>query len=124
MTIEKVLSRVENIKPNSYDRETMIAWLSHFDLRVKAEIIDKSINKIEFNGYDANVDETIELLIPAPYDEIYVHYIMAQIDFANNEIPKYANNMSLVNSLFDNYAKKYRRENRPKGPKNYKYYGG
>ena len=35
-----------------------------------------------------------ELLAPAPYDQLYVSYVKAQIDLANEEIPNYQNNIS------------------------------
>lgn len=48
------------------------------------------------NNYDATkiYYTDASLLAPAPYDQLYVSYVKAQIDYANEEMPNYQNNVA------------------------------
>ena len=115
MTIMEAINHVDAIKPNGYDMREKIKWLSTLDGIVKAEIIDthKGGEEIAFVGYK---EEEImkELLIPAPYDEVYIRWLEAQIDYANGEYGKYNNSITMYNSAYQAYAKYYNRTHLPK----------
>ena len=102
MTILEAISRVDSVKPNSYSQTEKIAWLSRIDATIKNEIIDthEGAENITFNGYDNDTDTNTELLVPAPYDEVYIRYLEMQIDYANNEYGKYNNSMVMYNAAY------------------------
>lgn len=116
MKIIDAIGRVDDLKPNRYDEEHKVGWLSNLDLRVKDEIIDthEGAEEISFVGYNVDTDKGIDLLVPAPYDEMYVHWLMAQIDLANGEYNKYNAEITMFNTLWEDYAKHYNREHLPK----------
>ena len=70
-------------------------------------------DKVKFNGYDSNTSLDTELIAPAPYDEMYIRWLEAQIDYANGEIGKYNNAMSTYNSIVTNFRNYYNREHLP-----------
>ena len=113
---------MDALKPNNYSQEDKVKWLSTLDGIVKKEIIDTHVggSAIEFNGYDINSIET-ELLIPAPYDDIYIKWLEAQIDYSNSEIGKYNNSMAMFNSAYSTYERYYNRTHMPIGKK-FKYF--
>ena len=115
MTILEAISRVDAVKPNSYAQTEKIAWLSRLDRTIKNEIIDTHAggDNIAFDGYDLDTDTNTELLVPAPYDEVYIRYLEMQIDYANNEYGKYNNSMMMYNAAYAAYEKYYNREHRP-----------
>lgn len=119
MTIMEAIYRADAQKPNVYSQEEKIRWLSALDGTVKTEIIDthEGGEDIVFNGYDAMTDLNTELLIPAPYDEVYIHWIEMHIDYANAEFAKYNNSMAMYNSVFSNFEKYYNRTHMPLGKK-------
>jgi hypothetical protein len=82
MTIMDAIFRLGELKPNSYSQSEKIKWLSTLDGIVKREIIDthEGGEDIAFKGYNENTDLTTELLVPAPYDDIYLRWLEAQID--------------------------------------------
>ena len=61
--------------------------------------------------YDANSDRSTVLLVPAPFDRLYVYYVIAMCDYAAHETAHYADSMALFNAALDEYAKWYQRTN-------------
>ena len=124
MTINEAIFRIDSIKPNGYSMPEKIKWLSTLDGMIKREIIDthEGAEKVTFNGYDENSNLTTALLVPAPYDDIYLRWLEAQIDYANNEYGKYNNSITLYNSAYANFDRYYNRTHMPIG-KNFKYFG-
>ena len=116
MNIIECISRTDALRPNGFSKEEKIAWLSELDGRVKREIIDECEDgdKITFSGYDENTPNDTELLIPAPYDDIYIKWLCSQIDYYNNEYQKYNNSAYAFNSLFSVFAKRYSSEHAAK----------
>ena len=116
MTIMGAIHHIDSIKPNGYSQIDKVKWLSTLDGTVKAEVIDthEGAEKVTFKGYDEMTALTQELLIPHPYDEIYIRWLEAQIDYANGEYGKYNNSISMYNTAFSAYEKYYNRTHKPK----------
>jgi hypothetical protein len=115
MTILEAIARVDAVKPNVYQQSEKIKWLSELDGIIKAEIIDthEGGENVAFSGYTAETDLNTKLLVPAPYDEVYVRYLEMQIDYANNEYGKYNNSMVMYNSVYTAFEKHYNRDHMP-----------
>lgn len=115
MTIIEAIARVDAVKPNVYQLPQKIKWLSALDGIIKREIIDthEGGEDITFSGYMEDTNPNTELLVPAPYDEVYVRYLEMQIDYANNEYGKYNNSLMMYNSAYNAFEKYYNREHMP-----------
>jgi hypothetical protein len=121
MTIMEALNRVDALKPNNYTNSEKIQWLSTLDGLVKKKIIDthEGGEAISFEGYDEYSDLTKEMLVPAPFDDIYILWLSMKIDLSNGEYGKYNNTALAYNNAYNEYAKYYNRTNMPKGSKGY-----
>lgn len=119
MKILEAITQLDVLKPNSYSQAEKIGWLSTLDGTVKTEIIDthEGAEGVIFNGYDENTKLDTELLASKPYDVLYIHYLEAQIDYANGELNKYENSMTMFNSAYSNYERFYNRTHMPKSKK-------
>ena len=115
MTIVEVISKVDALKPNTYTPEDKIDWLSTLDARVKSQIIDahEHCAPIFFYGYDSLSDQETELLVPAPYDEMYLRWLEAMIDYHNSDDDRYNNAITLFNNAYEGYKKHYTRTHMP-----------
>jgi hypothetical protein len=115
MTIGEAISKVDALKPNTYAPEDKVDWLSTLDARVKSQIIDthECIEPICFYGYDSLADQETELLVPAPYDEMYLRWLEAMIDYHNSDDDRYNNAIILFNNAYDGYKKHYTRTHMP-----------
>ena len=115
MTIAEAISQVDALKPNTYTQEDKVGWLSTLDARVKKQVINahEYHDSIFFYGYDSTADLETELLVPAPYDEMYLRWLEAMIDYHNGEDERYNNAIMLFNNAFDGYKKYYTRNHMP-----------
>ena len=116
MTIAEVISKVDALKPNTYTPEDKVDWLSSLDARVKTQIIDAHEGGDEtlFYGYDSILDQETILLVPAPYDEVYLRWLEAMIDYYNSDDDRYNNAIMLFNNAYEGYKKHYTRTHMPK----------
>ena len=115
MTIAEVISKVDALLPNTYTTENKVDWLSTLDFRVKDLIINTHENKdqIFFYGYNSEEDQETELLVPAPFDELYLRWLEAQIHYHNSEDDRYNNSIMLFNNAYEGYKNHYNRTHMP-----------
>ena len=117
MTIQQAINQVDDLKPNYYSDEHKIRWLSRLDMQIRKEIIDSHEGAPEdpFPGYDENTDtESTVMLVPEPYDELYIHWLAAQIDLNNAEYEKFNNSNALFSATYSAFANAYNRAHMPK----------
>lgn len=119
MNLMGAINHIDAVKPNGYSQTEKIKWLSTLDGIVKAEIIDthEGGESVTFNGYDEMTPLTQELLIPHPYDDVYIKWLEAQIDYANGEYGKYNNTITVYNKAFADFERAYNRTHMPIGKK-------
>lgn len=126
MTIMEALHRIDTLKPNSYSNPEKIKWLSILDGIIKTEIIDthelnEGEENVVFEGYAEDVDLTKELLVPAPYDDIYIHWLQTHIDYTNGEYGKYNNSAMIYNASLTSYINHYNKTHKPKSTGSFKF---
>lgn len=116
MTILEAINRVDTTKPNSYKQAEKVDWLSTIDGIIKKEIIDthEGGEAIIFDGYDVSTSLETPLLVPAPYDDIYIRWLEARIDYAQGEYGKYNNSATAYNAAFEAYSRYYNMNHMPK----------
>ena len=107
MTINEIIELVDAQRPNAYDDKVKIHWLDQLDRMVWREIC---INYEEidttqgFDGYSEDQDGGTDLLIPDDYKMVYVYWLQAMIDFANQEMSRYTNSMIMFNTAYSDFA--------------------
>ena len=117
MKIIEAINRIDSLKHNTYSQNDKVAWLSRLDSMVKRLIIDthEGGEEVTFTGYDDSTAMDTEMLVPAPFDEVYLRWLEAQIDYHNGEYDKYNNAIEMYQAAYDGYANYYNRNNMPKG---------
>ena len=123
MTITEAINRIDGLKHNTYSQSDKVDWLSRLDSMVKKHIIDthEGAEEVNLTGYDDSTDFSTELLVPAPYDEVYLRWMEAQIDYHNGEYNKYNNAILMFNTAYEAYQNYYNRTHMPIG-KSFKYF--
>lgn len=117
MKLREAIDRIDSLKHNTYTTAEKVEWISRLDGLVKNQIIDthEDGENIEFNGYTVEADMERELLIPAPYDDAYIKWLEAKIDYYNGEIARYNNSVMMYQAAYDSYSRYYNRNHMPKG---------
>ena len=122
MTIMEAINRIDVVKPNSFKQTEKIRWLQTLDGIIKAEIIDthEGGENITLGEYSENT-LLQDLLVPAPYDDIYIKWLEAQIDYGMGEYNKYNNTITVYNKALADFERYYNRTHMPIGTK-FKYF--
>ncbi len=111
MTPSKVIEIVDDLRPNSYDEETKLRWISDLDSIVRRLVFQEA----DAEPYAFPEDMDRELLIPHPFDNAYELYLEAMIDFYNREYGNYNNSVMMFDNRFTEYKKAYIREHAARG---------
>lgn len=116
MTVGQAIAIVDKMLPNRFPVEEKFRWLSDIDGMIVRELIETHEGnplRGPFAGYSPENDENTELIVPAPYDNLYQWYLESQIHLGNMEIAKYNNAKSLFNQAYLTYTDHYNRTHMP-----------
>lgn len=117
MTIIEILGRIDSLKHNTYTQVDKISWLSDLDGKVKSMVIDthEGGEDIPFTGYTSQTPLGTSLLVPAPYDDIYLRWLEAQINYHNGETQQYNEAITMFNNAWTRFENWYNRTHMPIG---------
>ena len=108
-----MLLQVDALLPNQSTAEEKRRWLKQAEGFVIEEVI-----KVHEGGENCRLPEEwsddTELLVAAPYDELYRYYVEAQIHYANGEMNRYNNACTAWNNALLTYRDCYCRSHLPR----------
>ena len=116
MTIQQVLDQVDRRKANMMAREDKIAYLNEIENQIHREIImthEHTQEQETAPSYDDETDAGTVLLIPVPYDKLYVFCILSQIDQDYQEADKYNNDRAQFETNYEEMSDWYTRTHMP-----------
>lgn len=117
MTISQALSRVDALCPNQRSITEKLAWLYQLDgLCLDFMRGYEGVDTLTPPFY-TEADLEVELLIPPPYDEVYVHYLHAMIMYAMGEFSKYENALVQYNNAMQQFRVGFARTHMPIQPR-------
>ena len=108
-TLQQALTRIDAICPNAWNETAKLLWLNECESMIQTRILGTAPEQCI--TYDADTDRSTKLLVPAPFDRLYVYYVIAMCDYAAHETAHYTDSMMLFNAALDEYAKWYQRTN-------------
>lgn len=103
MTANKVIEIVDALRPNSFNDEQKLRWINKLEEMVQRLVIQSS----EINSLSYPEDMDSELLIIAPFDDLYELYLESMIDYYNREYGNYNNSAMMFETRFTDYKKAY-----------------
>lgn len=124
MTIKEAINQADMLRAgNTCSEREKRLWLSAIDGIIKKEIIDthEGCENVSFSGYDTDTDGDTVLIAPAPYDELYISYLMAKIDLACSEYAAYNNTNALFETQYRRFAAYWNRTHISNGAKTMKF---
>lgn len=98
MTIQELLTKVQEEKPNTFGNEKLIKFINEIEPEVAEQLLLTEVP--EYSGNDL----AEELLAPDPYSRLYISYVKSQIDYANEEYPSYQLNQDQHVQDFADFA--------------------
>lgn len=100
MTKHDVLAAVRQTQPGEYTDEWVLDQISTCEQRLLKELLD-GYTVPEVGG---------ELVAPAPYDQIYYWWVMANIALSHKDTAGYNNFTTMYNALYDEYGRAVSRQ--------------
>lgn len=88
MTIRNLIAKVQEEKPNSFSDEKVLSFINEIEIEVAEQM------HADTPAYNLEEDMDKDLMALPPYDRLYVSYVKAMIDYANEEYDSYANNQA------------------------------
>lgn len=114
MTLGETIRRFDLLYPNAMELPLKVSLVSQLEGRLNAELLPLyGENDSAFTGYDALEDETRALMIPFPFDDIYIKFLAAENDLVNGDMDRYRNSSSVFNAAWETLAAFYNRTRRP-----------
>ncbi|MBE6812166.1 MAG: hypothetical protein E7523_04715 [Ruminococcaceae bacterium] len=115
MTIRQAIARFDTLYPNEIPYEQKLAWLSELDGIVYEEILSfyKEAPPTAFTGYILATPGDSQLLVPFPYDKIYIEYLSSKTELVRGNAERYNNAATLYANTFDAFAADYNRTHTP-----------
>ena len=115
MYVCDAIQKAKQLRSSEVSTDTMVQWLAALDGKIWTEIICQYDEHTPaamptYGIYDADPEEETNLLIPAPYDQIYIDYLLMRIDLENDDYERYNNRAVLFNEQYQAYVNYYNRE--------------
>ena len=123
MTAGEVIALVDALRPNQYGEEQKLRWLSTLDGQIQKELLEAYQGELApFSGYNAGTElRTTNLLVPFPFDDLYLRYLVMRIDLEQGELERYNNDAAAFNRIWQSYAAHHGRTHDPLGEKRLRF---
>lgn len=115
MTIQDVIKRVQILRgEKKFTSDFIIEKINEIEWKIKREIIDthEGSENHPFDGYGAD-ELNVTLIAPTPYSELYIKWVLYQLDIANNVMVDAANSYTLFDTDYSAYSLWYTKNNMP-----------
>ena len=109
MTINSVIEQTTKLHPDTITDAIKCRWLSELD----GKIMRETMHRDDFVSYKFPEDGERELLVKAPYDNIYELYLIAMSDFFSGEMANYSASAVMFEQAYTEFRKDYLRNNLP-----------
>lgn len=113
MTIKEIIDKTDTLKPNQYSAADKMDWLSDLDGRIMQEVILRHEHDADLPAFIRYSSDSDELLVDDVYRDVYLYYLMAQIDFYNAEYGRYNNSSAAFNQAYSDYSRNYHGKHAP-----------
>lgn len=115
MTLGKLIETITALRGQQYDTDIMVGWVNEIESQAVEEVINRAEGvQVDFTPYEWKLDMEKELQIPDRFQDVYINYMFAKIDFMNQETERYNNDVAMQDAAWKAYAAWYIRTHMPK----------
>ena len=103
MTISDAINQVDELRPNTYTSRQKVQWLRRCESMILKTVL---CSKQDLGDFDIMQDDPAmdtPLIVPEPWCVLYVHWLEAQIHYANGEYDRYNNAITMFNEYLNGY---------------------
>lgn len=107
MTLGEAITAADALRRNMIPEELKLKMLSELDGKLYYGLIYPDAADGEFNGYTSETASDTQLLVPYPYDALYVPYLEAEICRINGETARYNSARMVFEEKYGEYADRF-----------------
>ena len=111
MTTKRLAELLRELTPTEFTDSVILMWISNCENTILTDVLlaspEDCVELTELN--DA------KMLVPHPWDKLYLPYMQAQVAHANGEYDHYANYLALYNAYLEEYIRHILETVRPAG---------
>ncbi len=113
MTVCEAITLTDGLVHNTYTRAEKLGWLQTLEGLIVTGILAnrQGMEEPEVPNFNQDTPGETPLLAPAPFDQVYLHYLAAQIHCCNGELERYNNAIALYQAAYDAFRNDYNRRN-------------
>lgn len=103
MTITDVISKVDRLRPNVYSFEDKASWLCTVDSEIYNMVLymgEEISSDLDISSY---ISPDKELILSENWEDIYLSFILAKIDYYNGEYDRCNNSTAMYNSSLEKF---------------------
>ncbi len=100
MRLSEAIEQVKKEKPHSFSMDHCTVFINEAEASVQEYL---GIPADEWKKYDWKEDGNAVLVAPEPYSALYVSWLKAKIDYANEEYESYATNQAQFEADFTEF---------------------
>lgn len=105
MTLKEAVDRFDHLYPNPLTIAEKRKILSDFDGQLFAQVLVHYEGTPDiFTGYDETAAPDTALLVPYPYDDVYLKLLCAETDAVCGDTARYNNSAALFNAAYEQYV--------------------
>lgn len=101
MTVKDMLDYVDEVKQNSFSRKIKLIWLNELEYRVQTDVMLIAAESITY----VPDDDTHQLLVPAPWSEIYYDYLLMKLSEHLEESSEQNNRAATFDKAFTRFMR-------------------
>lgn len=101
MTVKDMLDYVDEVKQNSFSRKIKLIWLNELEYRVQTDVMLLAAESITY----IPDDDTHQLLVPAPWSEIYYDYLLMKLSEHLEESSEQNNRAATFDKAFTRFMR-------------------
>lgn len=101
MTVKDMLDYVDEVKQNSFSRKIKLIWLNELEYRVQTDVMLIAAESITY----VPDDDSHQLLVPAPWSEIYYDYLLMKLSEHLEESSEQNNRAATFDKAFTRFMR-------------------
>lgn len=115
MTVREVLNIIAVIQPTSISEDIQRGWLHQLDTELYQNVIatHEGAEAVTPPAPREQMEDDTQLLVGAPYDAIYLHWLQSRIDYTLGEYGRYNNSNALFEADRTAFTNWYNRTHLP-----------
>lgn len=125
MKLKEAIQSFRELCPSPYSTDQLVAWIGELDgmaIRDVYEVREGNPVPEDWKYYTA-ADMEAELLIPAPFESVYMHWLKSMTDYWQDE-SNYSNSSKAFNNGYMSFGDWWRRTHAPVHKRQWKLFGG